>query len=195
MFGRRNPVNWLAQARHALWPRRGWRRHGSYMAHRLKRLPGSPTRIAAGFACGVAVSFTPFLGLHFVLAALLAALMRGNLIASALGTAVGNPWTFPFIWAWIYAFGQWLIGGDFRWSLPGGFSMSYIFDNPEKILLPMVLGGVPTAIMAWFATFWPLRSAVDRYQKARRRRIRRKMRRERDATKDYLEAEATEEGQ
>ena len=59
-----------------LWPRRGWTRMALYIQHRLGRLPGTPYRIAAGFACGAAISFTPFLGLHFVLAALGALALR-----------------------------------------------------------------------------------------------------------------------
>ena len=47
------------------------------MTHRIKRLPGTPQSIAAGVACGVAASFTPFIGLHFVLAALFAWLVGG----------------------------------------------------------------------------------------------------------------------
>ena len=55
--------------------------------------------VAAGVAAGAFTSFTPFMGLHFLFAALFAWAIRGNLLASALGTFVGNPLTFPFIWA------------------------------------------------------------------------------------------------
>ena len=64
----------------------------------------------------------------------------GNLIASALGTAVGNPWTFPFIWAWIYTVGYWILGGEANPYLPTEFSFDYIFDNPFQVLLPMTVG-------------------------------------------------------
>ncbi len=68
--------------RQFIWPRSGWRRAFSYVAHRLARLPGTPYSIAAGFACGAAISFTPFLGLHFVLAGLLAWALGANIIAA-----------------------------------------------------------------------------------------------------------------
>src|SRR5690625_493920 len=110
VFGRRKPQSLLSRLRALLWPRRGFRQSARYIAHRLSRLPSTPYRIAAGFACGAAVSFTPLIGFHFLSAALLALVVRGNLIASALGTVVGNPWTFPFIWAWTFAFGRWMIG-------------------------------------------------------------------------------------
>jgi len=72
MFGRRNPLPVLHRVWSVVWPKAGWRRASRYMAHRVRRLPGTPYRIAAGVASGAAVSFTPFIGLHFVAAALLA---------------------------------------------------------------------------------------------------------------------------
>ncbi len=166
-----------------LWPRSGWRRSGAYVAHRLRRLPGTPYRIAAGFASGAAISFTPFIGLHFVLAALLALVVRGNLIAAAIGTAVGNPWTFPFIWLWTYSLGRWVLGGEALTALPENLSFQHIFENPLEVLLPMIVGGIPTALVAWFVFFWPLQRTVAGYQKARRRRLRKRLRKESHAAK------------
>ncbi len=176
MFGRRSPLpvhHWVWSF---IWPRAGWRRASRYIAHRVRRLPGTPYRIAAGFASGAAVSFTPFIGLHFVFAALLALLLRGNVVASAIGTAVGNLWTFPFIWAWIYALGLWLMGAEAASDLPATLSLGYIFERPLHVLMPMTLGGLPTAVAVWIGFFWPVRGAVAEYQHVRRRRMRGKVR-------------------
>ena len=169
----------LHRVREAVWPRKGWRRATLYLAHRVRRLPGTPYRIAAGFACGAAISFTPFIGFHFAGAALLALIMRANVVASAIGTAVGNPWTFPLIWAWIYTLGQWMLGRPAISEIPEILSLTYIFDRPMEVLWPMTLGGIPTAIAAWFGFYLPIRGAVAEYQYLRRRRIRRKLRRQR----------------
>ncbi len=174
MFKRRTPLPLLHRLGQVLWPSAGWRRATTYLAHRVRRLPETPYRIAAGVACGAAISFTPFIGFHFVGAALLAVLLRGNVVASAIGTAVGNPWTFPFIWAWIYTLGRWLTGNEVATDLPNVLSLHYIFDRPLDVLLPMTIGGLPTALVAWFAFFWPIHGAVVEYQRARRWRIRRR---------------------
>jgi len=174
MFRRRTPLPYHHRVREFFWPRRGWRRASLYVAHRVRRLPGSPSHIAAGFACGAAISFTPFIGFHFVGAAVLALLLRGNVFASAIGTVVGNPWTFPLIWAWIYMLGNWLLGGEARTDLPATLSFHYIFDRPLDVLWPMTVGGVPTAVVAWFVFFWPIRGMVAEYQRARRWRMRRR---------------------
>lgn len=186
MFKRRKPLPYHHRMRDLLWPRRGFQRSTKYIAHRLRRLPGTPYRIAAGFASGAAVSFTPFIGLHFVLAALLALLLRGSLVASAIGTVVGNPWTFPLIWLWLYSSGHWLLGHDVSESLPDDMSLKYIFDNFWSVLWPMTLSAVPTATAAWFAFFLPARRTVAEYQRARRWRIRRKVMRRRNSVQGGL---------
>jgi uncharacterized protein len=179
MFKRRIPLPFHKRAGAIFWPRGGWRRSGAYVAHRLRRLPGPPYRIAAGFACGAAISFTPFIGLHFVLAAALALLVRGNIIAAAIGTVVGNPWTFPFIWLWTYTLGRWVLGVGHRLTVrPEDFSFDHIVENPLEVLLPMVIGGIPTAIVAWFVFFWPLQRMVAGYQTARKRRLRKRLHQE-----------------
>ncbi len=176
MFGRRNPLSAHHRVWSLVWPKAGWRRASRYIAHRVQRLPGTPYRIAAGLASGAAVSFTPFIGLHFIFAALLALLLRGNVVASAIGTAVGNPWTFPFIWAWTYTLGQWLMGADAASDLPEALSLGYIFERPLDVLWPMTLGALPTALAIWIGTFWMTRGAVAEYQHVRRRRRRIKVR-------------------
>ena len=181
LFRRRSPLPLVSKMRHMVWPRAGWRRAAIYVSHRVRRLPGSPSHIAAGFACGAAVSFTPFLGLHFVSAALLALVLRGPLLASAIGTVVGNPWTFPVIWAWSYALGCLVLGAEHEACVHDSLSISnlegspftteYLRDNLLVLGMPMIIGGVPTAILAWFAFFWPIKGAVASYQRARRARL------------------------
>lgn len=202
MFGRRKPLPAHHQVWSLVWPKAGWRRASRYIAHRVRRLPGTPYRIAAGFACGAAVSFTPFIGLHFVFAALFALLLRGNVVASAIGTAVGNPWTFAVIWPTTYSLGQWVLGGgavsaqpqdpDFI-SLFSGliralleFDLVYIIDHVWPVLWPMMIGGIPTAVVVWIGTFWMVRGAIAEYQHVRHRRIRSKVR-ARTARREALE--------
>lgn len=88
-----------------LWPRKGFHRGWRYRCIRLARMDASPHRIAAGFASGAAVSVTPLLGFHALLACLLAFLTRGSILAALLGTVVGNPLTFPLFFAGTYWLG------------------------------------------------------------------------------------------
>ena len=47
-----------------------------------------------GISAGVFASFTPFYGLHFIIAIIIAKLIKGNILASLSGTFFGNPLTY-----------------------------------------------------------------------------------------------------
>lgn len=66
--------------------------------NKLKAIQGTNESIAKGFTIGIAVSFTPFVGFHILIALLIAKLSKQNKAAAILGTIAGNPWTFPLIW-------------------------------------------------------------------------------------------------
>lgn len=174
MFRRRRELDYFEKTRSVVWPRGGWLRFLKYVGYRVLRIPGTPYSIAAGFAAGVAMSMTPFVGLHFVFSALLAWALGANIIASALGTFIGNPWTFPFIWVWIYFLGNAILGGGGGGTLPDELSLGYLIDNPFRVLFPMAIGSVPTAIVAWFAVYFPVRGIVSAFQTRRRLRRERK---------------------
>ncbi len=181
MFRRRRKLTIAERVRDFFWPRAGWQRSSRYVFHRVARIPGTPYDLAAGFACGAAVSFTPFVGLHFVLAAILAFVIRANVVAAAIGTVIGNPWTFPFIWIWIYKLGHWMGAGspddtprpDFT-ELFGhimdatlSLDLAYLAQTAWPVWWPMLLGSIPTTVAAWIAFYWPLKTLVTTYQDRR----------------------------
>ena len=149
----------------------GWRRMGVYLVKRLTRLSGTPHSIAAGFACGTAISFTPFMGLHTVLSVLLSVLVRGNYLAAMVGTLVGNPWTFPFIWVASAKLGHALLGG----APPAKTALAephlhHLFHEVGALLWPMTVGGVPLGLLAALVVYFPVLRTVAAYQNARRHR-------------------------
>ena len=112
MFGRHKKPPFHERLRSFVWPRRGFSRAWKYIAARLSRIKATPHAIAAGFASGAAASFTPLLGLHFLLSFVIAFVTRGSMIAAAIGTVIGNPLTFPLIFAATYWTGArivWLV--------------------------------------------------------------------------------------
>ncbi len=168
-----------------LWPRTGWRRALEYLLHRVRRLPGTPYSIAAGLACGAAMSMTPFIGAHFFMAAALAWLIRANVIASMFGTIVGNPWTFPLIWIGSFQIGQWMLGGeDYVPSNEGSFTgmfsalvQSLIEGDGDlfatqvwPVWLPMILGCIPISIVVGLLVYAAFYRPIEIYQMRRRSR-------------------------
>jgi uncharacterized protein len=185
MLGRRIKPSLLRRMFRWLWPQGGLRRSWQYIAHRVSRLPGSNYSIAAGFACGAAASCLPYIGFHFLLAALLALALRGNLIASAIGTAFGNPWTFPFIWVITYRIGRWVgFGGgagdpdqiDFEGRLSWAFSalLDLDFDLVAMIawpiLKPMTVGGLMIGLVVGPVFYCLFHLIVSAYRGRRRAR-------------------------
>lgn len=193
MFRRRKqqPVHY--RVGNLFWPRIGWGRASRYMWHRVLRLHGTPYSIAAGIACGAAVSLTPMVGGHFVLGALLAWAIGGNIVAALIGTAVGNPWTFPFIWLWTYKLGSGMLGGPTVAKGIGKPNFAQVFADLIEALLrfdfgadflhkfwavwwPMMVGSLPSAVVVWLAVYVMVQPVIATYQHQRimRRRRRRK---------------------
>ncbi|MCI5041120.1 MULTISPECIES: DUF2062 domain-containing protein [Donghicola] len=94
VFKRRDKRTLWQIAKDFLWPKGGWKRAFHYVRHRVYRLPDTPEKIARGIMAGLFTTFTPLYGLHFFIAAGLAFILRGNILASILGTFFGNPLTY-----------------------------------------------------------------------------------------------------
>ncbi|WNJ98541.1 DUF2062 domain-containing protein [Thalassospiraceae bacterium LMO-JJ14] len=165
----------------SVWPEMGWRRATRYLMYRIGRLPGSGYAIAGGFAWGAAMSFTPFIGLHIVMSAFGAWLSRCSIVAAVLGTIIGNPWTFPFIWIWLYksgvamGFGQRgvnaeamdfsaLFGSITEATLRGEWS--FIAEHAMPVLTPMLASAIPTSVIVWVIFFLLLKPVIERYKSA-----------------------------
>lgn len=114
VFKRRDRRPFWRVVLEALWPRGGWGRAALYVKHRLNRLPDPPERIARGVFAGVFITFTPFYGLHFIMSALLAWVLRGNILAAVLATFFGNPLTYIPIITTSMLTGYWMLGLDPR---------------------------------------------------------------------------------
>lgn len=154
-----------------------------YFTKRVLRLTATPHAVAAGVAAGVFASFMPYLGFHFIIAAVAAYCLRGNLLASALGTAIGNPLTFPFIWAASLALGRLILYGRqpegiVPLQLGRVLSELQFAHLWEPLLKPMTLGGAVLGtlfgVTFYLVTYWAIsmfrtRRKVRLAERARRR--------------------------
>jgi uncharacterized protein (DUF2062 family) len=162
------------------YPRSGWRRALGYIRHRVQRLPDTPHKIAIGFSCGVFVSFTPFFGFHFVVAALLAIVFRGNIVAAILGTFFGNPVTFPFIAGFSYRLGWFLLGRgneEAVWPIiRHGFyantmDWSGLIDFGQNVFIPYLIGGLMPGFVIAVLFYIGAKPLIAAYQHRRRGRL------------------------
>lgn len=165
-----------------------------YVKHRLHRLPDPPHRIARGIFSGILVSFTPFFGLHFLFAALVAMVLRGNILASILATFFGNPITFVPIGALALNTGHFLLGKsglssvDVQRSLGGKFvdagedlwhNLRAIFTSETSdwshlsvffndIFLPYLVGGIIPGVIFGLLGYYLSLPLIIAYQNRRK---------------------------
>ncbi|MBM2577202.1 DUF2062 domain-containing protein [Jannaschia sp. Os4] len=175
-----------------LWPKGGWHRAALYVKHRLRRLPDTPRKIARGIMAGVMTTFTPFYGLHFVMAAALAVVMRGNVMAALLGTFFGNPLTYVPIAVVSLNFGHWMLGTEMRGEVDEGLTAKF-FDASGDLLWnswaalrgqdvdwtatavfwndvvwPWTVGGIVPGIVTGIAAYAVSLPLIEAYQRRRR---------------------------
>ena len=154
IFKRRDPKPTLRAMAEFMWPRGGWTRAFHYVKHRMRRLPDTPERIARGIWAGVFTTFTPFYGMHFIVAALISRAMRGNLLAALMATFFGNPLTYVPIGLSSLSMGHWILGspmidGEHR-SFGGKF-----FDAAYDLLSNFIaMFTSQTADWSGLAVFW-----------------------------------------
>lgn len=198
MFRRREQRTFTQKLSEAVYPRGGWKRAVMYMQYRVRRLPDSSDRIARGVAAGVMATFTPFYGMHFLVAFILSRILGGNVFASLAATFVGNPITFPFIGFLCLKLGHFLLGTKFdkeaqrtfmhsfvdAWHdvkvnfvalfSGGSYDWSGFLEFYNEVFFPYLIGGILPglffAVLAYFFTE-PL---VRAYQNRRRSMIRSK---------------------
>ncbi len=220
VFKRRKPRTYLQIVGEFFYPRGGWRRAGVYVAHRLRRLPDPAHRISRGIAAGVFVSFTPFYGLHFLCAGLIAWIMRGNILAALLATFFGNPITFPIIAALSVELGSYLLGLP-PVPLPkvlNAFSLvsvelwsnvtavftsatadwSHLATFFRYIFLPYLVGGLFPGVLAGVIAYYASYPIILSYQRGRIHALKERFEKRRKAAEaareERAQSRATDEG-
>ena len=182
------------------------RHHRLKLGRRLKVLLAdllgreeSPERVAAAIALGIGVGFSPFVGVHFLIAIGLAFLFRLNRIDALLGQFVGNPWTMPPVYAAGYALGRLLLRYDRKKvpDLPWDRLLHRDFwhqltksDSMHPRLASFIVGTSLLAILIGLAAYVLVRAALRIYHRRHPRiaeRAVRSRRRRRDAREARLD--------
>jgi uncharacterized protein (DUF2062 family) len=132
---------------------------------RLLAIDDPPERTALAFSIGVFIAFSPFLGLHTIMATVLAFAFRFNKIAIYVGTFINNPFLtlVPIVLA-SYAVGALLLGRPL--ALPAesrellthphlltGEWWSQLFMRSWDLALPFAIGGLSLSIICSLAAY------------------------------------------
>ncbi|MEC8095262.1 MAG: DUF2062 domain-containing protein, partial [Pseudomonadota bacterium] len=115
------------------------------------------------------------IGMHLLIAALIAWVIGGHIIASAVGTWAGNPISFPFIWLTTFNIGHLILGTEDKAGDLPELSLGLFIEAPISALLPVILpmavGGLVIGTVMAVVTYYPSLWAVRFYQKRRRDKL------------------------
>ena len=159
-----------------------------YISLSIKRIKGTPQALSLGLATGIAVSFTPFIGLHALLAIFISWVIGGSMAAALIGTLFGNPWTFPIIWYFTFEIGQFINYGFLPYEEEFSFqiikkeistllvilkniivfaNIPELEENVEKLkLIPfMIVGSIPLVFITWISSYFSFLIIFKSYRK------------------------------
>jgi uncharacterized protein (DUF2062 family) len=165
-----------------------------YISLSIKRIKGSPQALSLGLATGIAISFTPFIGLHALLAIFISWVIGGSMAAALIGTLFGNPWTFPFIWYFTFEIGQFINYGFLSYEQEFSFknikkeistllvilkniiifaNIPELEENFEKLkLIPfMMVGSIPLVFITWILSYFSFLIIFKSYRKKVKKKI------------------------
>lgn len=145
---------------------------------RLLAIDDPPERTALAFSIGIFIAFSPFLGLHTIMATVIAFVFRFNKVAIYAGTFVNNPvFTLVPIIIGSYAVGAFFMGRPLRipdegvelLKNPQLFTGEYykqLFFQSRYIVEPFVVGAtvlsVVCSVVAYPITLRALRAYRSR---------------------------------
>jgi uncharacterized protein (DUF2062 family) len=199
-------------AKDLFYPRGGWGRAVQYIRHRVNRLPDPPERIARGIFAGVFVTFTPLYGLHFLLAFIVAKLVRGNVLAALMSTFFGNPLTYVPIAVVSLKLGDLFLGSEPRQEMGHGVMRSFLRASDDlwenfpalfshrdahwdrlieffyEVFLPFLVGGILPGLIAGAIAYYLSVPVIRAYQKRRTNRLRKRIKKRRKKAHDLADA-------
>ncbi|MBT5573991.1 DUF2062 domain-containing protein [Alphaproteobacteria bacterium] len=169
LFKRRNALPFLDKLLNLVRPRKGYMRAIEYLKKRFYRMTESNYSMAMGFTCGAILSFTPFVGFHFIIAGFIAYLINASIFMAALGTLVGNPWTFPLMWWGSLKIGNLALSNLGYSIFTNNVEVNNIFSDIYSIMIPWIVGSFIISLilgpLIYLTVYWTIKILRARFNK------------------------------
>jgi uncharacterized protein len=137
----------------------------------LLLLDEPPARTALTYSIGVFIGFSPFLGLHTLIALLVIVVFRVNRLAILAGVYTNTPWTLAPAATLGTALGFWLLGteGSFRTisraRLVSADFRHELFSDIAQLLTPFVVGNLVLGAALGLLAYFVAKPALVRYRR------------------------------
>ncbi|MEA5115349.1 MAG: DUF2062 domain-containing protein [Geobacteraceae bacterium] len=128
-------------------------------------LDSHPGHISAGFAVGVFISFTPFFGLHTLMAIVASFLLRVNKVTCITGSWVNNPLTvFPVLVA-SYELGEAILGRPPQHLVLKDLNLDFAMELLNSHGMPLLIGTSLIGFMAALVSYALLYFLIVRFRR------------------------------
>ena len=135
------------------------------IVNRLKKINADPMKICYGFAFGIFMSTTPFIGFKWMLALPVVWLAKWNKVACMIGVLQVNYVTGPLFYALAYFVGKGVCGYPNTFELPDRMSFGAvmnIFLGNADVFISLLVGGLLLSIPMTIGAFYLVKSILTR---------------------------------
>lgn len=147
--------------------------HLQQFSKHLLHAENSVQKLALSTSLGIYVAFSPFIGLHTLMAICLAWLFSFNVIITlSVSCLINNPWTMVPVYGCDYLFGKWfcyVCNIDFMRNVPTFFNfvcepISYYVGLPTYSLWTFFLGGNVLSLLLALLMYHPVKWAFQHFK-------------------------------
>lgn len=133
---------------------------------KLLAIEATPQMVSGGYALGVFLGTTPFIGTKVFIALGLTTFFRWSRMASVIGVYHINILTAPLFYGLAYGLGQRITGAETNFAFPSHLNAAWVFTTLfgswevfSSLLLGGLVLGIPMSLTAYFlARFFLVKS-------------------------------------
>jgi len=127
--------------------------------NKLLKIEAESHDVAMGYAMGIFLAASPFIGIKVPIAIALSFLFKWNKIAAIIGIFHINPLTGPLFYGLSFVVGKFVTGIDLSVDFSSGFSIKMLgslltsnIDGFVCLLIGGIIIGLPLSVAAYFIT-------------------------------------------
>jgi uncharacterized protein len=127
------------------------------LREKLMRIQADPGKVSRGYALGVFLGTTPFIGMKVFIALVLTSLFRWSRVASVVGVYHINVLTAPLFYGFAYFVGKTVTGSRADYAWPQTITLRTLYElflGNVPVFLSLLTGGlilgIPMAVGAYF---------------------------------------------